>query len=266
MCIRDRIVRCWGGIPKRLTTVQFLGCPKRVIVKKKDLVANVAKERGIKRILIEKNVNFDIHLPPEANPMKIVPLLKGKGLQLEFVDFSEGIESAIRQTGKLLNRETQAEELITTYKAALQRSKAKMPKEKLGKKVLVLNGIVVAKSAHTFIQVVAPGGYADRFFLKPMGCINVGNLIKPEGVKVKRGSFLLRNIEDIAKANPDVIILTGESFAVEKALQKALKKNPSLREVPAVKNYEMYSLPGYIDEWIIEYPYILRLWISALYK
>jgi ABC-type Fe3+-hydroxamate transport system substrate-binding protein len=71
---------------------------------------------------------------------------------------------------------------------------------------------------------------------------------------------------DIAKANPDVIIITGESFPVQKRLNKALKKNSSLFDIPAVKNHEIYSLPSYIDSSVIEYPHILRLWIAALYK
>lgn len=259
------VVRCWGALPEKLTTVQFLGCPKRVVIKEKETVPNTAREKGLKRILIEKNEHFDIYLP-EANPMNIVPLLESKGLQLEFVDFSEGIESAIRQAGKLLKREKRAEELITAYKAALQKTKRRMPQEKLGKKVLILKGILVKKTGKPFIHVVAPNGYADRFFLEPMGCTNVGHLVKSEVAKAQKGSFPLRNLENIINAQPDVIIITGKSFAVEKMLQKALMKKPSLREVPAIKNYEIYSLPGYMDEWVVEYPYILRLWISALYK
>ena len=259
-------VRCWSGLSEKLSTVQVLGCPRRVIMKDKETVAKTAAEKGIKRIMIEKNENFDIYLPPAAYPIKIVPLLKEKGLQVELVDFSKGIESAIRQTGKFLNREEKAEALVTTYKAALKKAKSKLPPKKLGKKVLILKGILGEKSGKAFIQVLAPDGYADKFLLEPMGCTNVGELVKSEGIKAQKGYFPLRNVENIINAQPDVIIITGKSFAVEKMLQKALKKNPSLREVPAIKNYEIYSLPGYMDEWVIEYPYILRLWISALYK
>lgn len=259
-------VRCWCGLSEKLSTVQLLGCPRRVVMKEKETVAKTAAKKGIKRIMIEKNENFDIYLPPAAYPIKIVPRLKEKGLQVELVDFSKGIESAIRQTGKFLNLEEKAEALIATYKSDLRKSKSKMPPKKLGKKVLILKGILIKKSGKGFIQVVAQDGYADRFFLEPMGCTNVGELVNSEGIKAQKGHFPLRKLENIINAQPDVIIITGKSFAVEKMLQKALKKNPSLREVPAVKNYEIYSLPGYMDEWIIEYPYILRLWISALYK
>ena len=214
--------------------------------------------------MVEKSKNFCLYRP-EMEPMKILPLLEGKGFEVEVVDFSHGIESAIQQTARLINREEKAEELINTYKAALQKAQSKMPETKLNKKVLVLNGIVQKGTGKAFIQVLPPNGYEDSFFLKPMGCTNVGNLIKP-GAKAKKGVFPLQRLEKIGKAMPDIIIITGEAFALQKALHKALKKNPSLSEVPAIKNREIYSLPRYVDSSVIEYPQILRLWTRALYK
>lgn len=259
-------IRCsWPAASNQLSTVRHLGCPKCVTVKKKGVVAKVARKRGIKKIMVEKSKNFCLYRP-EMDPMKILPLLKGKGFEVQVVDFSQGIESAIRQTARLVNREEKAEELIRTYKRTLQKFQSKMPETKLNKKVLVLNGIVQKGTGKAFIQVLAPNGYEDRFFLKPMGCTNVGNLIKPEGVKVKKGVFPLQRLEKIGKSNPDIIIITGKAFAVQNTLHKALKKNPLLSEVPAIKNHEIYSLPRYIDSSVMEYPQILRLWTRALYK
>ena len=260
------VVRCiWPAVSNELNSVRSLGCPRCVTIKKKAGVAEFAATNGIKRILIENSKDFSLHMPT-ANPMKVVPQLKGKGFELGFVNFSDGIESAIEQTGKLLSREAEAEKLIKSYKSRLNKSLKKMPDKKQDKKVLILRGIPVGKTGKFFIQVEASKGYSDLFFLNSMGCKNVGDLLQSEGTKVTKGYFLLKKMADIAKANPDVIIITGESLPVQKGLNKALKKNSSLYDISAVKNREIYSLPSYIDSSVIEYPYILMQWISALYK
>ena len=260
------VVRCiWPAVSNELNSVRSLGCPRCVTIKKKGAVAKFAATNGIKRILIENSKDFSLHMPT-ANPMKVVPQLKGKGFELGFVNFSDGIESAIEQTGKLLSREAEAEKLIKSYKSRLNKSLKKMPDKKQDKKVLILKGIPVGKTGKFFIQVEASKGYSDLFFLNSMGCKNVGDLLQSEGTKVTKGYFLLKKMADIAKANPDVIIITGESLPVQKGLNKALKKNSSLYDISAVKNREIYSLPSYIDSSVIEYPYILMQWISALYK
>ena len=260
------VVRCiWPAVSNELNSVRSLGCPRCVTIKNKGAVAKFAATTGIKRILIENSKDFSLHMPA-ANPMKVVPQLEGKGFELGFVDFSDGIESAIEQTGRLLSREAEAEKLIKSYKSRLNKSLKRMPDKKQDKKVLILRGIPVGKTGKFFIQVEASKGYSDQFFLKPMGCENRGDLLQSKGTKVTKGYFLLGSMADIAKANPDVIIITGESFPVQKGLNKALKKNSSLYDISAVKNHEIYSLPSYIDSSVIEYPYILMQWISALYK
>lgn len=58
--------------------------------------------------------------------------------------------------------------------------------------------------------------------------------------------------------------MTGDPLAVQKALAGALKENPALADVPAIRAHAVYSLPGYIDASVIEYPHILRRWADAL--
>jgi len=129
------VARCaWPAVAKgELSHIERLGCPKRVTVKNKKRVAEYAKEKGIRRILIENTQNFCFYMP-DSNPMNIIPLLKSQDVDIEVVDFNNGLESAIRATGKLLNREKEADVLVATYASGLARVKKKMPKEKLGKK------------------------------------------------------------------------------------------------------------------------------------
>ena len=260
------VARCfWPAVSKELKSVRSLGCPKSVTIKSKGAVAKFAATTGIKRILIENSKDFSLYMP-DANPMKVVPQLEGKGFELGFVNFSDGIESAIEQTGRLLSREAEAEKLIKSYKSRHNKSLKRMPDKKQNKKVLILRGIPVGNTGKFFVQVEAPKGCSDLFLLNPLGCSNVGDLLQSERTKVTKGYFMLKNMADIAKANPDVIIITGKSFPVQKGLNKALKKDSSLLDIPAVKNHEIYSLPLYIDSSVIEYPHILTLWIAALYK
>jgi ABC-type Fe3+-hydroxamate transport system substrate-binding protein len=255
---------CLWPLAKQLKTAsQILGCPKCIVDKNPTIVPDTAKKRGIKRIIIEKHPNFCIY-KPKVKPANVVPLLEGKGLTIEYVDFSQGIESAIRQTARLLNRESMAKPLIARYKKAMAKAKSILPKVRLGKQVLIINGTFQRSTGKSFLRIEATGGYSDQYLLKPLGCINVGDVLKPEDKKVNKGHFPIRKLDALAKAKPDVIVMTGNSFAVQKALSAAVKKNPALAQVPAIKDLAIYSLPFYADSSVIEYPAILRQWAAAL--
>jgi hypothetical protein len=264
-------VRCsiWPMCKKLKTASQILGCPMCTTVKKKDTVPKALKKFGIKRVILEKSKLFCIY-KPEVNPINIASILEGMDVKIEYVDFSQGLESAIRQTAMLIDREDRADELIKKYKKNLDKAKAALPKEKLGKKVLILSSTYQSSSGKLMLRVEAPGGYADRFLLDPLGCVNVGDSFKPAKgkpqkghypVKKKKGGFVL---DPIIKANPDVIVMTGNAFAAQKAIAEYMKNNPALANVKALKNQAIYSLPFYLDSSVIEYPDILRQWAVAL--
>ena len=258
-------VRCsmWPMCKELINTSQILGCPKCIVDKNPSIVPNTAKERGIKRIIIEKHPNFCIY-KPKVKPANVVPLLEGKGLTIEYVDFSNGLESAIRQTAKLLGCQSKADALINRYNKAQAKAKKGLPKAKLGKKVVIINGTYQSATGKTFLRVEMPGGYSDSFLLHPLGCVNVGDVLKSENKKVNKGHFSIRKLDALTIAKPDVIVMTGNPFAVQKALAAAVKKNPALSQVPAIKNLAIYSLPFYADSSVIEYPAILRQWTDAL--
>ncbi|RZB33449.1 MAG: hypothetical protein SRB2_04002 [Desulfobacteraceae bacterium Eth-SRB2] len=258
-------VRCsmWPMCKQLLNTSQMLGCPKCIVDRIPNIVPDTAKKRGIKRIIIEKHPNFCIY-KPKVKPANIVPLLKGKGLSIEYVDFSDGLESAIRQTANLLGCQPKADALIKRYNKAMAKAKDCLPKEKPGKKVVIINGTYQGSTGKSFLRVEMPSGYSDRFMLDPTGCINVGDILKSETKKVDKGHFLIRKLNALAKAEPDIIVMTGDAFAVQKALASAVRKNPALANVPAIKDLAIYSLPFYGDSSVIEYPAVLRQWIAAL--
>ena len=153
-------VRCsmWPMCKELLNTSQILGCPQCIVDRIPNIVPDTAKKRGIKRIIIEKHPNFCIY-KPKVKPANIVALLKGKGLSIEYVDFSDGLESAIRQTAILLGCQPKADALIERYKKAMAKAKDCLPKEKPGKKVVIINGTYQGATG-----VISKGRDAGRLF------------------------------------------------------------------------------------------------------
>jgi len=248
---------------------QILGCPNNTTVKNKNAIPDALKKFGVKRVIVERNDNFCIY-KTKVKPMNIVPILKGLDVTIEYVDFNEGLESAIRQTAKLLGREDKGEALIEEYNKNLVKAQAKLPKEKLGKKVLILSGTYQKGTGKPMLRVEAPGGYSDQFFLEPMGCVNVGDVFKQSNGKPSKGHYAVAKkktgtvLEPMLDAAPDAIVITGNGYAVQKILAGSIKNNPAFADVPAIKNMAVYNLPFHIDSSVIEYPDMLRQWAVAL--
>ncbi|NLL35999.1 MAG: ABC transporter substrate-binding protein [Fretibacterium sp.] len=264
-------VRCsiWEMCPMLRTASHVLGCPNNVTMMNKQAVPDAVKNFGIKRVIVEKGEGFCLY-QKKVNPMNVVELLKDSDVEIEYVDFSGGIEPAITQTAKLLGCKDRGEALIARYKENLEKAQAGLPKEKLGKKVLILNGVYGKDSGKLSLRVEAPGLYSDQYLLAPLGCVNVGDAFKPSDGKVQKGYYPVRKTKEgpvltpILAADPDVIVVTGNAYAVQKALSEFGEKEAKLAEVKAIKNLQIFHLPVYINSSVIEYPDILRQWTAAL--
>ncbi len=247
---------------------QILGCPMYTTVKKKETIPNALKKFGIKRVIVEKSDQFCLY-KKKVKPASIAAILKGTDTTIEYVDFSEGLDAAVRQVAKLVGKEDRVDALLKQYHADLAKAR-KMVAKNLGKKVLILNGTYQKDTGKTAIRVEAPGLYSDRFFLEPMGCTNVGDAFKPASGKMEKGYYAVSKkkgrivLDPLVKANPDIIVLTGNSYAVEKNLSACLKTNPALVNVEAIKNLAVYHLPLYVDSSVLEFPHILMQWAVAL--
>lgn len=259
----------WEMADTLKTMSQILGCPNFVTVKKKNTIPGALKKFNIKSIIVEKSPRFCLY-KPKVRPDNIAPIVKGWDVKIDYVDFSKGLESAVRQTGKLLNREIEADLLIKEYKTKLSKVKAKQPGKKINKKVLILSGAYQQSTGKSMLRVEAPGGYSDYFFLEPMGCINVGGIFKSSDGKLTKGHYAVKrqkrgsNLKQLIQADPDIIVLTGNAYAAQKHLAIYLKSNPALADVTAIKHMAVYSLPFYIGSSVMEFPDILLQWTMAL--
>lgn len=245
---------------------QVLGCPNYVTMKHPETVANFMKERGITRLLVEKSDRFCLY-KKKVKPMNVADLVKDvPGVTVEVVDFTQGMDAAVHQTASLLGKEEQGRKVLAAYKKAMKKVESRLPKQGLDRKVLVINGTYSASMGKAFTKIEAPGGYTDQYLLAPLGCTNVAGAMISDTMKISKGHATVSRIVGLEKANPDVIVATGDGFAVQLALHDALKRNPALAEVPAIKNGAIYSLPFYGDSSVLEYPQIFRKWFAALKK
>ena len=258
-------VRCslWPLCDTLKGQVQVLGCPSCLLKKKAAPMFKFAKGHGITRVLIEKNDQFCTYMPDLALA-KLGALAKEKGLAVEYVDFNKGLEAAVRQTAQLLDLQDRADPALEAYEKAMEKTRGFIAKKTFVKTVVILRGTYQTQTGKTFLRIEVPGGYADRFMLTPLGIKNLGHLAAPQGKSPSKGHVQIRKLTGLLEAAPDAIVMTGDARAVQKAIHRAVKRNPALAGIPALKNHALFSLPGYVDSSVMEYPGILKQWADLL--
>lgn len=247
---------CWPMTQKELSTVTRLGCYRRATV---DSIIKTAEKHKVRLILIE---NGSVTINKDWNwTDKFLKPLKEHGYDIHVINFSEGVPRAILEIGKALGRKDKAMDLAREYTRSLKRIRNAIPATRADKKILILHGW-----GKRGVRVEAPGGYSDRFFLEPLGCVNVGILIKKQDTKVNKGYFPLKSWQAVLKANPDIIVTYGNSYTVQKSLVRALKRRSELAKVTAIRDHAVYTLPFYMDSSVTQYPKVLKVWVDAVYK
>lgn len=254
----------WPKAPALRLGTQLLGCPNRVTKKAPQAVAEYMKQHGVTRLILEKSAKFCLYMK-KVNPCDVAELVKDvPGVTVEYVDFTKGVVPAIQQTAALLDRVEQGKKVAEAYEKAMKKVEAALPKSGLGKRVVVLNGNYSKATGKCFVRVEAPGGYSDQYVLEPLGCQNVAGAMISDTMRIVKGHVSARRLGGLDKARPDVIIATGDGYAVQMALRAAMERNPALAEIPAIKNGDVFNLPFYGDSSVLEYPQIFRQWSEAL--
>ncbi len=262
--------RCgvWPQCKNLKTASQILGCPKMLMAQKLRPVVSYLKQHGIKRVLVEKNSPTNLFMP-EASSEKLAEILTAQpdlpnDVQVEYIDFGRGFEAAVIQTAEALNRVEQGKQLLDDYRQKLEKAQRTIARNRFAAKVVVLTGTLQHDTGKSFIRVEAPDGYSDRFLLNKLGTSNVANLLYRENSRPEKGYVTLRKLNRLLQARPEVILITGDALAVQKKLAEAVANNPSLRQVPAIAAGAIYSVPGYVDSSVVNYPNILLQWAYAL--
>lgn len=250
------------------TAARFIGCPHYIVKMNPQIVPDTLRKMNIKRVLIERSAQFDPE-NPSRDPMNLVPLLErdgvaqGLGVTVEIVDFSGGVEAAVLQLGRLLDREARAAVLLEQRHRVLAEVKERAPRSLAGKRVIVLEGVYQPDTAKAFVRVELPGGVSDRFLLEPLGLINAGSGFA-QGEKAGGGFSMVRSLAPLLRIDPDMLILTGDADAVQRLLARETLRDHALKSVKALVSGAVFALPAYKDSGVIEYPQTLRRWASAL--
>jgi len=246
---------CWPMTQKELSTVTRLGCYKCATI---DSIIKTADKHKVRLILIEDG---EVTIHKNWNwTNKFLEPLKKHGYDVHTISFSKGVPQAILEIGKLLDREEKSSRVTAEYTRVLEKTMKAISASRTNKKILILQGL-----GRRGVRVEIPGGYTEEYLIKPLGCINVGNLVKGQDTKVDKGYFLLEDWQAILRANPDIIVKYGNACTVEKGLVRALRKYPELSAVTAIKKHAVYTLPSYIGSSVTQYPHILRAWFDAIY-
>lgn len=258
-------VRCslWPLCDTLKTSCQVLGCPNCLKKKKAAPLIKFAKAHQIKKVIIEKGDPFCI-LVPELRPEEMAGMLEKQGFSVSVVEYSHNLSKTVNQMAGILGKADKAQTVLDTYEKNLSKVIKNIEKKSFAKKVVILNGVYQASSGKSFFRVESPGGYTDQFLLSALKSTNVGDkMVKPDQ-KPRKGHYSIRKLNSLIAAAPDAVIITGDGFAVQKALDRALIQNPELAAVPAIKNQSIYNLPGFVQSSLIEYPSILSQWAFVL--
>jgi hypothetical protein len=258
-------VRCslWPLCDTLKNATQILGCPNCLQKKKAKPMINFAKAHQIKNVIIEKGEPF-CALVPELHPETIAQMLEEQGLSVTIVEYTHDLDKTVNRMAAILGKQDKAQTILDNYAKKLSTVMGNIEKKSFAKRVVILNGVFQASSGKSFLRVESPGGYADQFLLAALKSTNVGNEMVSPGKKSSKGQYSIRKLNRLAAAAPDAIVITGDGFAVQKALARALVQNPDLAGVPAIKNQAVYNLPGFIQSSLIEYPSILSKWAFVL--
>lgn len=199
----------------------------------------------------------------QYNPASIQAELEEEGMKTSTIIFSEGDYAAIEYAGQAFQLEKRAEKFLKKY--TKDRDKIAQTKEAFHCSVVVLLGIMNPTTYEGYLFLEVPESASDKHLLQVFGTHNVANEMMTDEEIHLDGIQRIYNLDNLERAKPDIIILTGEPRIGQNAIREQIKKNPGLvQEVPALSNQKIVSLPHYCLAKIYRYPEIFEQWKVAL--
>jgi ABC-type Fe3+-hydroxamate transport system substrate-binding protein len=203
---------------------------------------------------------------PDLSYEKPLKSLEAEGFAPVFIDFTDGPLPAVRRIATELGRSEQGEILVAAYEKEMARARQRMEAVPRGVRVAVVSGTFQAGTGKSFLRLEAAGGYTDDLILKPMGAVNVAADVLAADAKIGKGHAILRRLDKVLEARPDVIAATGDALAVSAAIAETLARRPELADAPAVRHGAVHALPFHADADPLGYPEVLMRWAAALEK
>lgn len=239
----------------------FRGCVKGLVGPKKENAKKFVQSLKDCPVLVEVVKTPDLYLP-KLTSEKVVSTIQEFGKKPVTIDFTKGIESAVLETGRYFGLEQKANDKILFYKKSLSRAMKQINQAPKNKKVVVLSGIYQDETGKGFVRAELSGGYSDQILsLANSKNCNSNFFTKEEIKNASAGHIIIRKdkIREIVLSNPDLIVATGDSFAVENEIYKSLSN-----EEQKNLNLKIFSLPSYTDADPLSYPSVVMKWAAAL--
>jgi hypothetical protein len=196
---------------------------------------------------------------PDIDRRKIQEALQAEGLEPVVIDFESDPAAAVRAFATALDRAADGEALIADYEKALQRARMRLAAVPRGLRVAVLSGTFQAATGKCFTRLEAAGGYSDAMVLEAAGAVNVAADIVREGEKIHKGHLVLRRLDRVLAARPDLIAATGDALPVSVGIAGTLNGATRFETAPVV-----FALPLYVGADPLAYPEVLTRWAAAL--
>lgn len=225
----------------------FLNDPKQVLLP-------AVRRTGAEYVLLEDNGT------PDFNPAAAKDALGAMGVKTKILDVKGTPEEVLRRAGAMFGEERQAERVIREMeerRAALQDVHVCQ-----GQTALILLGIRNPTRHESYVFRVA--GHSDLSGLVG-DAFGVKNLFDAPAEKdLVPGVQELGSAAEFLSADPDFIALTGDAAACSKEIAKALRENPGLQNLRAIREGRVCALPYYCRPLAWRAPVLLEAWADAL--
>ncbi len=168
---------------------------------------------------------------------KMVSQLESLGIPVVCIKIENinEIYSTISMFGKIFHKEKYANTIINYYKSIVNEVESKVKSVSTKPKVLILYYSGRHHSLRTF-----GGDMFQSKLVELAGGVNVaGNLSGKKGV----------NVEQVAKWNPDIILIIQYGVPASKTLQ-LIRNDPAWQAIKAVKDGKVYVVPYDGENWI----------------
>lgn len=224
-----------GGRDRLVGYAEYMSMTKEIKEATKDL-PSVGTPNGVsleKLITLHPDLVIGITRP---NQEQMRDSLQQAGIPVLLLDpqsFQENLD-VIQLFGELLNKENQANQIITEMKKGLEKEK----NARIGKKepsVLMILG-----TSESFFMATPRSLNGD--FLQLAGGQNIAAKVTGYG----NSNFIPISLEFVLKENPDYIffISHGSKEKVEKNLRKNLLENDAWASIPAIRENRMQVVPS----------------------
>ncbi len=233
---------------------KMIECVACAMGDRKGVLEAAARRLSADYILLEDNGRT------ELNPATMQDALARAGFSVKVLDIQGTVAEVLRRAGALFGVERDAERTIEAYEERLTFAES-LPKT--DEKVLATLSVRHPLRPQTWTAVLTRNDPLTSEVIERLGAQNIvpasaGEII-PGALGVESLGVMLHNHPDTT-----VIALTGDAASGMSSLRRELSKDAALRDIPAIRNLRIFSLPYWSPAEITRLPEVLEIWHEAL--